>query len=136
MEAVFIPASRRGATKSRGKLSFGWYLYRIQKGLAGGKSRWKRAKADRNFKRAGFSVADGCVTGASVLRPGSHASHCEPRASIAESAIIRQGVRAKACVAGSTPSLTFALRLANPPPAINHSLPSLGSRKRSAQNAM
>ena len=136
MEAVFIPASRRGATQSHGKLSFGGYLYRFQKGLAGGQFRWKCAKAEHNFKCAGFAVTDGCVAGAAVLRSGSHAAHCEPSASVAEAAAIRQEVRAKACVAGSTPSITVAQCLAKSSPTVAHSLPSLGSLKRSAQNAM
>ena len=135
MEAGFIPASRRGSTKSHGNLPQGGHLYRYQEALAGGNFRRKCVKAERNFKRAGFSVNDGSVAGAAVLRPEVHASHSEPIASIDDVAIIRQDVRVKACIAGSPPAPTVAQCLAKSSADVAHSPPPLASRNRSAQNA-
>ena len=94
---MFTPESRRGATQSHGKLSYGGYLYRIQKELGGEKIRRKCAMVDRNCKCAGFVFTDGSVAEAAVLRFGSHAAHCPPSAIMADVASIRQDVMAKAC---------------------------------------
>ena len=67
MEAVCSTASRRGATQSRGRLSYGGHLYRFQKELAGGQFRRKCANDERNFRRAWFAVTDGAVAGEDVL---------------------------------------------------------------------
>ena len=136
MEAAPIPASRRGSTQSRGKLAYGGQRYRFQKALAVGKLLRKCVKAWRNFKRTWFSVTDGSVAGADVLRPGSHAAHFAPIASMADVARIRQDVRANAFIAGPTPPLTVAQWLAKSPPPRRRAFdPPLASRRRSAQNA-
>ena len=132
MEAVFGPASRRGATQSRGNISYGGHLYRFQKALAGGQFRWKCVRDERYFKRAGFAVTVGSVAGAAVVRSGSHASRCEPIASMADVAIIRQDVRVNACTAGSNPAISVAQCLAKSSPAVAHSPPPLASLKRDA----
>ena len=127
MESVFIPASRRGATQSNGMLSYGGYLCSFQKELAGGRFCSKCAQADRNFKRAEFAVTDGSVAGAASLRFGGHASHCEPTASVADVARIRQDVMANACgVGGVTPTRAVSQCLAKSPHDIAHSLPPHG----------
>ena len=134
MEAVFIPDSRRGSTQSRGNLSYGGRLYRFQKELVGGKFRLMCAKAERNFKCAGFAGTAGSVAGAAVLRCGGHAARCEPSAAMADVASIRQDFMADACgVGGLTPTRAVSIRLAQSSPASAHSRPSLTSFSRTAR---
>ena len=136
MEAVFIPASRRGATQSRGNLSYGWHLYRHQKELAGGKFRLKCAKGGRNFKSAGFALRYGSGAGAAVLRFGRRESRCEPIASVSGvDRILRISWPTHAASAERRRCSMMPIVWKVGPPDISHSLPPMASIKRSVQNA-
>ena len=131
MESTFPP-------KPRGwlKLFVGGQIYRYQKCLAGGLSRWKCDIDERDFRCAGFALTRRRGPRCVVVNLGPHGANCEPGESRKDTPAIRHAViQTAGGASGVTPTRGVGGNLAGDGEGATHTLPDPHKLKRSAQNA-